>query len=342
MPPEVRMLTAVSPQERITRSPRPRLGHWFMAVLVGAAVITGCERRVRPDGSGTIEATQVDVAPEVAGRLVEVPVSEGSPVQAGDVVARIDASDYELQRDRARGEREQARAQVDLVAAGARSEDVEATRAHVRSAQAAFDLAEANRTRIEALVSSGAATARQGDEARTASEQAAASLDAAQETLAKMLRGSREEEVRAAQARLDQATAALELADRAVADCAVTAPIEGVVTTRIRDVGEFVTVGAPIVTISRLDQVWLSIYVPEARLSEVKFGASAYVKVDGDPATYEGTVDFISPEAEFTPRDVQTADERAKLVYRVKIALPNPDGVFKPGMPADGYLGARP
>lgn len=342
MPPEVRMLRAVSSQERIARPPRPRLRRWFMAVLLGAAVIAGCGRKVRPDGSGTIEATQVDVAPEVAGRLVEIPVSEGSPIQSGDVVARIDASDYELQRDRARGEREQARAQVDLVAAGARSEDVEAARAHVRSAQAAFDLAETNRGRIEALVSSGAATARQGDEARTASEQAAASLDASQETLAKLLRGSREEEVRAAQARLDQATAALELADRAVADCTVAAPIEGVVTTRIRDVGEFVAVGAPIVTISRLDQVWLSIYVPEARLSEVKLGAPAYVKVDGDPATYEGMVEFISPEAEFTPRDVQTADERAKLVYRVKIALPNPDGVFKPGMPADGYLGARP
>jgi HlyD family secretion protein len=297
---------------------------------------------VRPDGSGTIEATQVDVAPEVAGRLLEIPVKEGSPVQSGDVIAKIDGSDYELKRDRAAGERDQARAQVDLLVAGARSEDIEAARAHVRSAQAAFDLAEANRRRVEALVSGGAATARQGDEARTASEQAGATLAAAQETLAKMLSGSRGEEVRAAQARLEQATAALKLAERAVTDCTVTAPIDGVVTTRIRDVGEFVTIGSPIVTVSRLDEVWLSIYVPEARLSEIKLGAPAYAKVDGDPATYEGTVEFISPEAEFTPRDVQTADERAKLVYRVKIALPNPEGVFKPGMPADGYLGARP
>jgi HlyD family secretion protein len=313
------------------------------AFLLIVALLPGCGRNAPPpDGSGTIEAIQVEVAAEVGGRLVEVPATEGALVHSGDVVARIDPAEYELQRDGARADRDQARAQVDLLVAGARSEDIEAARAGVRSAQAAFDLAEANLRRIETLVSSGAATPRQGDEARTDAEQAGAGLAAAQEALAKMLRGSREEEVRAAQARLDQATAALDLAERALADCTVTAPIDGVITTRIREVGEFAAVGAPVVTISKLDEVWLSIYVPEARLAQVKIGAPAYVKVDGDPTTYEGTVAFISPEAEFTPRDVQTPDERAKLVYRVKIALPNPERVFKPGMPADGYLGARP
>ena len=118
--------------------------------------------------------------------------------------------------------------------------------------------------------------------------------------------------------------------------------MDGVVTTRSREEGEMVGVGTPLVTLSRLDEVWLSIYVPESHLGRVKLGQAAKVRIDGDGRRFDGLVTFISPEAEFTPRNVQTPDERAKLVYRVKITLKNPDGVFKPGMPADGYPGCLP
>ena len=101
-----------------------------------------------------------------------------------------------------------------------------------------------------------------------------------------------------------------------------------------------VGVGTPLVTLSRLDEVWLSIYVPETHLGRVKLGQSAKVRFDGESKRFNGIVTFISPEAEFTPKNVQTPDERAKLVYRVKITLKNPDGLFKPGMPADGFLDA--
>ena len=132
--------------------------------------------------------------------------------------------------------------------------------------------------------------------------------------------------------------ARLALAEKAVADCRVTAPMDGVVTTKSREEGEVISVGTPVVQLSRLDEVWLSVYVPESHLARVKLGQPARVKVDGDKRFFEGLVTFISPEAEFTPRNVQTPDERAKLVYRVKITLKNPEGIFKPGMPADGYL----
>jgi HlyD family secretion protein len=138
-----------------------------------------------------------------------------------------------------------------------------------------------------------------------------------------------------------QAKARVALAEKAASDCTVTAPADGVVTTRSREPGEFVGPGAPLVTISRLDEVWLSIYVPEPNLGRVKLGQAAQVRIDGSDRQFKGTVTFISPEAEFTPRNVQTPDERAKLVYRVKITLPNPEGVFKPGMPADGFLEAK-
>ena len=141
-----------------------------------------------------------------------------------------------------------------------------------------------------------------------------------------------------AQAAYDLAKARLGLAEKALADCTVVAPMDGVITTRNREAGEYVTPGTPLVTLSRLDEVWLSVYIPEDRLGRIKLGQPARVKIDGDKEFYDGKVTFVSPEAEFTPKNVQTPDERSKLVYRVKIRLPNPDGIFKPGMPADGYL----
>ena len=99
--------------------------------------------------------------------------------------------------------------------------------------------------------------------------------------------------------------------------------------------------GSTLVTVSCLSNVWLSVYVPENRLSKVRLGKPARVRIDGVAKAFDGVVSFVSEEAEFTPKNVQTPEERSKLVYRVKIALANPDGVFKPGMPADGYLDTR-
>jgi HlyD family secretion protein len=311
-------------------------GATTLATLV---FFTGCSlRNGKPDGSGTIECTQAMVAPQVAGRIAALPAREGMPLRAGDVVARLDATDYELRRTEAKAGLALAEAQRDLVVAGSRNEDIERAKALVREAEAAARAAEADRKRVEEVFEKGSATAKQRDDARAGAERAAAALDGAQQQLGRLTRGSREEEVRMAQAQVDLAKARLAQADKAVADCTVKAPIAGVVTTRTREEGEFVSIGAPLITLSRLDEVWLTLFVPEPRLSSVRIGQTAYVKVDGSSQRLEGKVTFVSPEAEFTPRNVQTADERAKLVYRVRITVPNPDGLLKSGMPADGFL----
>jgi len=226
----------------------------------------------QPDGSGTIECTQVQVAPQVAGPILKLPPQEGDSIKKGALVAQVDPRNYELKKD---------------------------------EAQAALRAAELDLKRITQVFEKKTATQKQMDDA---------------------------------QAAYDLATARFGLAEKALADCTITAPLDGVVTLRSREEGEYVNPGMPIVTLSRLDEVWLSVYVPEDRLHRVKLGQTARVKLDGNPKLHEGKVTFISPEAEFTPKNVQTPDERAKLVYRVKITLPNPDGIFKPGMPADGYL----
>ncbi|OQA24060.1 MAG: Cobalt-zinc-cadmium resistance protein CzcB [Verrucomicrobia bacterium ADurb.Bin345] len=240
------------------------------------ALLAGCRWSGNgPDGSGTIECTQVTVAPLVAGRIAEFPLQEGDAVKAGDLVATLEATDYELRRDEAAAVRAAAKADLDRIRAAFQKKSV--TGKQMDDAQAAHDLAQAR----------------------------------------------------------------FALAEKAVADGTVRAPTGGVVTVRAREPGEYVAPGAPLVAISRLDEVWLSVYIPADRLGRVKLGQPAQVKVDGDPKRYEGRVTFIASEAEFTPKNVQTPEERVKLVYRVKITLPNPDGVFKPGMPADGYLEPR-
>jgi HlyD family secretion protein len=311
-----------------------------IACMVAAApLLAGCGLGSGgPDGSGTIECTQVQVAPQVAGRLLSLPPQEGDSVKAGDVVAKIDPADYELRRDEARAGLALAQAQLDLMLAGARDEDIQRAREQVNEAKAAAGAAEADYLRIKQVFEKKSATQKQMDDARAQAERTTATLAAAEQGLVKLTRGNRQEEIRISQAQVDQARARLAVAEKAVADCTITAPMDGTVTTRAREEGEIVSPGSILLTLSRLDEVWLSIYAPEDRLSRVKLGAKARVKLDGDKQMYEGAVTFISPEAEFTPKNVQTPDERAKLVYRVKITLANPDGLFKPGMPADGFF----
>lgn len=250
-----------------------KTGTGCLAVLAAMIGLTGCSMgRGHADGSGTIECTQVVVAPQVSGPILLLPPQEGDAVKRGDLIAQVDPKNYELKRD---------------------------------EAGAAFRAAETDKRRIEQIFQKKTATQKQMDDA---------------------------------QAAYDLAKARLGLAEKALADCTVVAPMDGVITTRNREAGEYVNPGTPLVTLSRLDEVWLSVYIPEDRLGRIKLGQSARVKIDGDKEFYDGKVTFVSPEAEFTPKNVQTPDERSKLVYRVKITLPNPDGVFKPGMPADGYL----
>lgn len=315
----------------------------WIAVVTAAGLVAGCGgRNGRTDGSGTIECTEVEVAPQVSGPIAAMPVQEGEALAKGDLVAQIDPEAYQLKCDEARAALAQSQAQLDLVLAGSRDEDIQRAREELRQAAAAAGAAKADLERIRQVVERGSGTAKQLDEAKARAEQTAAAQAAVEQVLSRLQSGSRKEEVRMARAAVDLTKARVAQAEKALADTNVTAPMDGVITVKSREAGDYATVGAPLVTLSRLDEVWLAIYVPEDRLGEVKLGQPARVKIDGDGTFYDGTVTFVSPVAEFTPRNVQTPEERAKLVYRVKITLPNPDGVFKPGMPADGYLGAAP
>ena len=313
---------------------------YLTRLLAGVVLLfTGCQpRQGQPDGSGTIECTQVQVAPQVAGRLLRLPPQEGAVLKKGDLVAQIDPADYVLKRDEAKALLAQAEAQVALMRAGARKEEIARAREQVREAKVAADAAGADVKRLRPVFEKKSVTQKQWDDARAQADRTAATQAAAEENLARLVAGNRLEEIRVSETQVAVAQARLAQLEKSIADCTVSAPMDGVVTTRSREEGEVVNAGTTLLTLSKLDSVWLSVYVPETRLVRVKLGQTARVKVDGLEKTFEGTVTFISPEAEFTPKNVQTPEQRAKLVYRLKITLPNREGLFKPGLPADAYL----
>jgi HlyD family secretion protein len=319
-----------------------------------AVVLGGCRGVPPPDTirvSGYVEATEVQVAAEVGGRLVELAVDEGDRVAAGQVVARLDTRDAELALARLRAEREQAVAQRRLLEAGARIEDISQARAQVhsaeedlRAAQAEVAAAAADLERFESLLRTNAGSVKQRDDAATRREvaearvrAATARVAAARAALARLEAGARREELDAARARVAAVDAQIAVLEKSVADATVVSPVAGVVTLRLVDRGELVAPRAPLLVVTDLDRAWANVYVDEPLVPRVRLGQPATILTDAGQRL-EGTVTFVSPRAEFTPRNVQTADERAKLVYRLRVSVDNRAGILKAGMPVEAEL----
>jgi HlyD family secretion protein len=225
------------------------------------------------------------------------------------------------------------------MSAGYRTEEVAQVRAAHALASAELSRAESDWRRQQALFEQGLVTARDAEAARTAVDVAQARTREAKERLGMLSKGYRQEQVDQARARLQQAEEALALARTRLGYATLAAPMDGVVLAENVEAGEFVAAGTPVVTIGALDPVWLRAYIGETDLGRVRLGQSARVVTDSYPGkAYQGTVTFIAQDAEFTPKNVQTEKERVKLVYRIKITLPNPDQELKPGMPADAEL----
>jgi HlyD family secretion protein len=330
-----------------------RSGHALALVMLPLAVACGrTETSPAPRVSGHIEATEVTIAPDVGGRILELRLNEGDRVAAGDVVARLDTRDTELQLRRANADRASAVAQLRLLQAGARPEDVRQADAQVQAAEAdvsAIDAdlqsAELDLQRYESLLQANAGSRKQRDDAqarvdvaRQRQRGARDRVTAARETAARLRSGSRPEEIEGARARVGAADAQIATLQKAIADARVIAPVGGIVTQRLAETGELVAPHSPMLIVTDLDHAWANLFVPEPMVPNIKIGQPANVFTDAGGAGIPGTVTFVSPRAEFTPRNVQTAEERSKLVYRIKVSVDNRAGTLKPGMPVDAEL----
>lgn len=307
-----------------------------LAVLAVAACGKGKDDGVIT-ASGHVEATEVRLSAKVAGHVESLRIQEGDTVTAGQEIARIDTTDVRLALAAALAERAQADAERRLRVAGSRREDVREAEAQVQRAEADRRGAQEDLERMETLLRSGSGTEKSRDDARTRRDVAAASLDAAKERLLKLKAGSRPEEIDSASARVAAADAKIEQLKQQIADAVVKSPVDGVVTEKLVEPGELITRGTGLVVVTELARPWLTVYLPEPDLGRVRLGQQAEVATDAGQKR-SGRVTFVSSQAEFTPKNVQTSEERAKLVYKVRIGLENADGLFKPGMPAEARL----
>jgi len=290
--------------------------------------------------TGTIEATQVDVSVKITGRILERLVKEGDRVTRGQVLVRLD--DSELAADVRRQDAALRSAQATLrdLQKGARPQEIEDARAAVSSAEATRTMTEREYQRNEQLYTKNLIAAQDVDRARQAYEVAKAQERSARERLALLLAGSRPDQIDAAGWQVTQAESALAQAQSRLREARVVSPIDGVVLRKNLEAGETANPGVPILTLVNPKDVWLRAYVPETEVGRLKVGDTAALRVDAFPnRVFTGRLVEIGSEAEFTPRNVQTKKERVNLVFRIKIQIDNPDGLLKPGLPADADVG---
>jgi HlyD family secretion protein len=325
------------------------------ALMAGVTLLAACS----PDppatevrASGHVEATEVRLAPELGGRITELLVKEGDKVSAGTVVLRLDARDAQLVLDRAKADQRQAQAQLNLVLAGSRREDItqsqaqaQAARDDIAAARAELNAAEADLERFEALLRANAGSRKQRDDAaarrdvaRERVQAAESRARAAEQVTVRLRAGARAEEIEAARARVAAAASNVATAEKALHDTTLVSPLAGVVTEKLVSAGEVIPPRAPVVVITDLVNAWADVFVDEPMIPRLRLNQSATVFTDAGGPGIAGTVTYISPKAEFTPRNVQTAEERSKLVYRVRVSVTNTDGILKQGMPVEALL----
>ena len=324
-------------------------------IVALALLASACKEQPPSDRlrvSGHVEATETRLASEAGGRILTLTVNEGDRVQPGQTILTLDTRDAQLAINRVKAEQAAAEAQLRLVQAGSRVEDirqaqaqVETARAEVSAARSELQAAEQDLERFDTLLKNNSGSRKQRDDAATRRDvarervlSAESRVKTAEENLAKLKAGARREEVDAARARVASVAAQVASLEKGIGDATLRSPVGGLVSEKLIEVGEMIAPRAPAIVIVDLDHAWADVFVPEPTVPQIKIGQAATVFTDAGGSGIAGTITYISPKAEFTPRNVQTAEERSKLVYRVRINVDNKDGVLKQGMPVEADI----
>lgn len=330
--------------------PPDRAARRAAVVLIAAMLLFGaCARQqngARPGElvlSGNIEVTDAQLAFKVPGRVAERLVAEGQRVTAGQLVARLDDAEQTQELALRRAELAATQAMLAELEAGARPQEIAAADAVVRSAEAERERTRLDFTRQQELLERNAISTREFEAAQAQLKVANARAAESTERAKLIKAGPRSETIQQARARVDQATAAVALAQARLDNTRLSSPLTGVVLSHNIEPGEFVSAGTPIATVADTVHMWVRAYVNQTDLGRVQHGQKVAVRTDTFPnKTYEGTIGFIASEAEFTPKTVQTPKERVKLVFRIKVDVANPNDELKSGMPADVIVRATP
>ncbi len=307
----------------------------FVASFIGCG--NGHEGTI--EASGTLEAIEVSVSSKVSAQIEKIVIDQGSIVKEGDTLMILDRSTLELQWKQAKGGMDLAEAQYRLLLNGARVEDIKQAEEAVTQADATLKSAQDDFTRMKDLLASKTVTQKQYDDADSRFTIAQAQFNSAKQNLQRLQRFARPEDLAAAKARYEQAKASSDLMKKQYNDAVIVAPVPGIITSKPVEEGELVNTGTTVTKIIRPDIMRLMIYINETDLAKIKVGNTADVVIDGMPdKSFPGKVSYISPLAEFTPKNVQTKEDRTKLVFGVRIEINNSQGILKAGMPADAYV----
>ena len=289
--------------------------------------------------SGNIEAHESIVGFKVSGRIVDLPIEEGQWVESGTLLAQLDTADYRQQLAMDEAAVRVQRDQLNLGLAGTRPQQLEVAQQALTDAKADLAQKQIDYTRAETLFRDRVGSQVARDQAETNLKRAQTVAKSAQEQYDQAIEGTRKEQLAVDRAQLGQAVQKAHLSRIYLDYTTLRAPKAGVILVRNAELGEVVAPNTPIVTLGDLDHVWLRAYVNETDLGRIHWGQPVMVRTDSySGKTYHGNISFISSKAEFTPKSVQTFQERVTLVYRVKINLENPNHELKPGMPADAEI----
>jgi len=326
---------------------KQRIPFILVAIVIAVVIFLWWRSRganANVTASGTVEATEAQLGFQASGRIETVRAHEGDAARAGEVLAQLDTVETAARRAQAIAQAVAARATLLDLERGARPQEIAQAKsaldaAEQRRADAARDLDRARQLFGDEVLSQEAL-----DKAQTAFEIAAAQRDQASEQYDLVRAGARAEQIAAQRAVLAQTEAAVRTLDATLANMTIRAPFDGVITVRAREPGEIVQAGSGVVTLMDPNDRWVRIYIPENRIGAVALGDSAEIRSDTDPGhAYGGRVIFIASEAEFTPKAVQTREERVRLVFAVKVRITSDrSGDLKPGMSADVHLFPRP
>lgn len=292
---------------------------------------------------GTVEVVETDLAPMVAARVLSLRVDEGDFVKTGDTVAVLTQSSLAATLDGYRARVASAEAALRDLERGAREAEIREAEAQVAGAEADAVRMARELERARPLAADGAISQQQFDATASAATEAKSRLDAGRERLRLLQEGSRPEQVRQARAEVASARAALAAAEADAGDLVLVAPSNGVILTKLAEPGEMLRAGTPVVTHGATDRPWVRAYLSAQQLSRVAVGATATVTLDGgDGREFPGTLIAINPRSEFTPRAALTEQERADLMFGVKVEVHDTTGRVKAGLPATVRLTPAP
>jgi len=315
----------------------------FILILVIAASVAAYilrEERGRGPGDsltiyGNIDIRQVNLAFYDEGRIERLLVDEGQEVKAGQLLAVIDPARYESAVEHLKGEMETQEQILTRLHNGSRPQEIKEARARVRAGEAVVKDARITYERLKTLAKTQYVSRQQLDDAEAKLDAALANLDAARQVLELAVIGPRTEDIRAAEAKLRAIKGELALAQERLKDTRLFSPSDGIIRERILEPGDMAFPQQPVYTLALTNPLWVRAYVPEPDLGRIALGMKAEVRVDSYPGkAFEGWVGYISPTAEFTPRNVETPDLRTRLVYQVRIYVCNHENRLRLGMPA--------